>query len=67
MREPSGNRTFVVGLRVNEDGEMQFAMSGGILEIRLAADESPLALREVRVSELDEAESVPWQLAEPPE
>ena len=26
MREPSGNRTFVVGLRVNEDGEMQFAM-----------------------------------------
>ena len=67
MREPSGNRTFVVGLRVNEDGEMQFAMSGGILEIRLAADESPLALREVRVSELDEAESVPWQLAQPPE
>ena len=67
MREPSGNRTFVVGLRVNEDGEMQFAMSGGILEIRLAADESPLALREVRVSELDEAESVPWQLAKPPE
>ena len=67
MREPSGNRTFVVGLRVNEDGEMQFAISGGILEIRLAADESPLALRRVRVAELDETESAPWQLAEPPE
>ena len=67
MRESSGNRTFVVGLRVNEDGEMQFAMSGGILEIRLAADESPLALRRVRVAELDEPESVAWQLAEPPE
>ena len=67
MRKPSGNRTFVVGLRVNEDGEMQFAMSGDILEIRLAADESPLALREVRVAELDEAEAAPWQLAEPPE
>ena len=67
MRKPSGNRTFVVGLRVNEDGEMQFAMSCDILEIRLAADESPLALREVRVAELDVAESVPWQLAEPPE
>ena len=67
MREPSGNRTFVVGLRVNEDGEMQFAISGGILEMRLAADESPLALCEVRIAELDEAESAPWQLAEPPE
>ena len=67
MREPSGNRTFVVGLRVNEDGEMQFAASGGILEIRFAADESPLALREVRVAEPDEAELAPWQLAEPPE
>ena len=67
MRKPSGNRTFVVGLQVNEDGEMQFAMSGGILEIRLAADESPVALRQVRVAELDEAESAPWQLAEPPE
>ena len=67
MNEPSGNRTFVAGLRVNEDGEMQFAMSGGILEIRLAADESPLALRQVRVAELDEAESVRWQVTEPPE
>ena len=67
MRESSGNRTFVVGLRVNEDGEMQFALSGSILEIRLAADESPLALRQVRVAELDEAESGRWQVTEPPE
>ena len=67
MREPGGNRTFVVGLQVNEDGEMQFAVGGGILEIRFAADESPLALRAVRVAEPDEAELAPWQFAEPPE
>ena len=67
MLDPSGNRTFVVGLQVNEEGEMQFAISGGILEIRFAADESPLALREVRVAEPDEVELAPWQLAEPPE
>ena len=67
MHEPSGNRTFVVGLQVNEDGEMQFALSRSILEIRLAADESPLALRQVRVAERDEAESARWQVTEPPE
>jgi len=56
MREFTGDRTFVVGLRVNEDGDMQFAIGGGMLEIRFAADESPLALREVRVAEPDVAE-----------
>jgi hypothetical protein len=64
MRELSGNHTFVVGLRVNEDGEMQFAPAGGILEIRRAADETPLALREVQVADGEGAEFAPWQLSE---
>ena len=29
MRELSGDNTFVVGLRVDEDGDLRFAISGG--------------------------------------
>ena len=60
MRELSGDTTFVVGLRVDEDGDLHFAISAGILEIRFAADE-PLALREVRIAEAEDAEFTPWQ------
>ncbi len=67
MCEPGENRTFVVELGVNEDGDMQIAPGGGILEIRLAADESPLALREVRIAEMDDAELALRQLSERPE
>ena len=36
MRELSGDNTFVVGLRVDEDGDLRFAVGGGVLEIRFA-------------------------------
>jgi hypothetical protein len=64
VREFTGNRTFVIRLRVNDDGDMQFAISGGMLEIRFGADESPLALREVRVAEPDVAEFASWPSSE---
>ncbi len=59
MRELSGDNTFVVGLRVDEDGDLRFAISGSVLEICLAADHEPLALREVRIAEAEEAEFAP--------
>ena len=67
MRELSGDNTFVVGLRVDEGGDLCFAVSGGVLEIRFAADDEPLALREVRVAEAEEAEFAPWQASGEPE
>jgi hypothetical protein len=67
MRELSGDKTFVVGLRVDEDGDLRFAIGGGILEIRLAADGEPLALREVSITEAEEAEFALWQASGGPE
>ena len=61
MHELSGDNAFVVGLRVNEDGDLSFAISDSVIEIRFAADEQPLALREVRAAEVDEAEFAPWE------
>jgi hypothetical protein len=66
MRELSEDNTFVVGLRVDEDGDLRFAVSGGIIEIRFADDE-PSALREVRIGEAEEAELAPWQASGGPE
>ena len=67
MRELSGDNTFVVGLRVDEDGDLRFAVGGGVLEIRFAADDEPLALREVSIAEAEEAEFAPWQESGGPE
>ncbi|HWM63542.1 MAG TPA: hypothetical protein VNP96_06070 [Solirubrobacterales bacterium] len=67
MRELSGDNTFVVGLRVDEDGDLRFAISGSVIEIRFAADDEPLALREVRIAEAEEAEFAPWQASGAPE
>ena len=67
MRELSRDNTFVVGLRIDEDGDLRFAISGIILEIRFAADYKPLALREVRIAEAEEAEFAPWQASGGPE
>ena len=67
MRELSGDNTFVVGLQVDEDGDLRFAISGSIIEIRFAADDEPLALREVRIAEAEEAEFAPWQASGGPE
>ena len=67
MSDVSGDKTFVVGLRVDEDGDLRIAISGSIIEIRLAADDEPLALREVRIAEAEEAEFAPWQASGGPE
>ena len=61
MRELSGDNTFVVGLRVDEDGDLGFAIGGSIIEICFADDDEPLALREVRIAEAAEAEFDPWE------
>jgi hypothetical protein len=61
MRELSGHSTFVVGLRADEDGDLRFAIGDSVIEILLTADEEPLALREVRVADVDEAEFAPWE------
>jgi hypothetical protein len=67
MRELSEDHTFVVGLRLDEAGDLRFAASGGILEIRFADDDEPSALREVRIAEAEEAEFAPWQASGGPE
>ncbi len=68
MRERlSGDNTFLVGLRVDEEGDRRFAIGGGILEIRFAPDDAPLAVREVRIAEAEEAEFGPWQAYRAPE
>ena len=41
----SGDNTFLVGLQVDEEGDLRFAIGGGILEIRFAPDDEPLAVR----------------------
>jgi hypothetical protein len=67
MRELSGDNTFVVGLRVDEDGDLCFALSASIIEIRFAGDDEPAALREVRIAEAEEAEFAPWHASGGPE
>jgi len=67
VRELSEDNTFVVGLRVDEDGDLRFAVSGDIIEIRFADDDEPSALRQVRIAEAEEAEFAPWQASGGPE
>jgi len=66
MRELSGDNTFVVALRVDENGDLSFAMDGGIIEIRFAADE-PSAMHEVRIADALEAEFASWEAFEGPD
>jgi hypothetical protein len=65
MREPSGHSTFVVGLRVDEDGDLRFAIGDNVIEICLNADDEPVALRDVRIAEVEEAELAPWEASGP--
>jgi hypothetical protein len=50
--ELSKNSTFVLGLRVDEDGDLRFAIGDSVIEICLTADDEPLALRLVGVAEV---------------
>ena len=67
MRELSGDNTFVVALRVDEDGDLSFAMDGSIIEIRFAAADEPSAMHEVRIAEAEDAEFAPWEASEGPD
>jgi hypothetical protein len=46
--------TFIAGLCLDEDGEMQLAAGSTILELQFADDESPEALRRVRIEDVAE-------------
>lgn len=61
MHELSGHSTFVIGLRVDEDGDLRFAVGDRVIEICFDADDEPIALREVSIAEVEEVESVPWE------
>jgi len=61
MREPGGHSTFVIGLRVDEDGDLRFAIGDNVIEICLTADDDPVALREVSLVDVHEPELVPWE------
>ena len=51
MREFSGHSTFVLGLRVDEDGDLRFAIGDSVIELCLTDDDEPLAMREVGLAE----------------
>jgi hypothetical protein len=46
--------TFIAGLFLDEDGEMQLAAGSNILELQFADDERPEALRRVRIEDVAE-------------
>jgi hypothetical protein len=56
MREPSGHSTFLLGLRVDEDGDLRFAIGDSVIEICLTEDDEPMAMREVGLVEIQEGE-----------
>ena len=51
--------TFIAGLCLDADGEMQLAAGNRIFELRFAEDESPEALRRVRIEDDDPNELGP--------
>ena len=46
--------TFIAGLCLDEDGEMQLAAGSSILELQFADDERPEALRRVLIEDVAE-------------
>ena len=65
MRELSEHSTFVIGLRVDEDGDLRFAIGDNIIEICLTADDEPVALREFGIADAEALELVPWEASKP--
>ena len=54
--------TFLAGLCLDANGDMQLAGGINVFELRFADDESPEALRRVRIEDLDATtEFGPWQ------
>ena len=53
--------TFIVGLCLDANGDMQLAGGSNVFELRFADDETPEALRQVRIENLEAAtEFGPW-------
>jgi len=53
--------TFIAGLCLDANGDMQLAGGSNVFELRLADDESPEALRKVRIEHPDAWTEVgPW-------
>ena len=48
--------TFIAGLCLDANGDMQLAAGSNVFELRFADDESPEALRQVRVEDTDAPE-----------
>jgi hypothetical protein len=48
--------TFITGLCLDANGDMQLAAGSNVFELRFADDESPEALRQVRVEDTDAPE-----------
>ncbi len=67
MSEFRGHSTFVLGLRVDEDGDLRFAIGGSVIEICLTHDDEPMSMREVDLAEVKDAELVPWEASREPE
>jgi len=58
--EPSDS-TFIVGLCLDPNGDLQLAGGSNVFELRFAEDECPEALRRVRIEDSDATELEPWQ------
>jgi hypothetical protein len=53
--------TFIAGLCLDANGDMQLAAGSDVFELRFADDESPEALRQVRIEHPDATtEFDPW-------
>ena len=61
MGEHSERSTFVLGLRVDEDGDLRFAVSDSVIEMRLNAADEPLALRQVSLADVEEDQLAAWE------
>jgi hypothetical protein len=48
--------TFIAGLCLDANGDLQLAAGGNVFELRFADDESPEALRQVRVEDPEATE-----------
>jgi hypothetical protein len=57
----SSASTFIAGLCLDANGEMQLASGSNVFELRFADDECPEALRQVRIEHPDATtEFGPW-------
>jgi hypothetical protein len=59
--------TFIAELCLDANGDLQLSAGDNLLELRLADDESPEALCQIRVEYTDATEFLPWQSSPRPD